>query len=208
MFAYGLYVDRRVKRFWNFSKRDMILVIHAVAASLTYLHDVLRLVHRDLHEANILVDYDNAGITRVCLADLGRIQEFPDDEPLLLSSPEVARRGSLPHYAPEINNRQSIGAHTDVFGYIILFLHMFSGHAIWKRTVKELRLKRDVETCIRDRILGIRACGIKSKKYRAAVKLLTRGINGTEQQRRDITVSQAREAMVNLVDAMLPQSKF
>ena len=208
LFAYGLHVDRRVKRFWNFSKRDMILVIHAVAASLTHLHDVLRVVHRDLHEANILVEYDNAGITRVCLADLGRIQEFPDDEPLLLSNPEVARRGSLPHYAPEINNRQAIGAHTDVFGYIILFLHMFSGHDIWKRTVKELRPKRDVETCIRDKILGIRACGIRSKKYRAAVKLLTRGINGTEQQRRDITVSHAREAMVNLVDAMLPQSKF
>jgi hypothetical protein len=93
LFAYGLHVEPRVKKFWNFSKRDMILVIHAVAASLTHLQDVLRVVHRDLHEANILVVYDNAGITRVCLADLGRIQEFPDDEPLLLSIPEVARRG-------------------------------------------------------------------------------------------------------------------
>ena len=74
--------------------------------------------------------------------------------------------------------------------------------------MKELRSKRDVETCIRDRILGRRACGINSKKYRAAVKLLMKGINGTEQQRRDITVSHAREAMLNLVDAMLPQSRF
>ena len=85
---------------------------------------------------------------------------------------------------------------------------MFSEHDIWKRTVKEIRSKREVETCIRDRINGRRACSIKSKKYRTAVKLLSKGINGTEQERHDITVSQASAAMVNLVQAMLPQSNF
>jgi hypothetical protein len=76
----------------------------------------------------------------------------------------------------------------------------------WRTSCEGDSVKEGGETCIRDYLE--KGVWHQEQNYRAAVKLLSKGINGTEQERRDIAVSQACEAMVNLVHAMLPQSNF
>ena len=207
LFKFGVQSSSAVKAvrpFQDFSLNDVLAVIHSVEAALTYLHKVLRLVHLDLHEANVLVNFDSERhITHVCLGDMGMVRPFTVGNVSHIDSHKGKKR--LPHYAEECYDNNSVGEHTDVYGYIVLCIHVMCGTHDWKRYFtknRDFSQKIEVESLLKPRRDVVRR-GLPDKPpgpmYRKFSRSIYHALNGDMFLRKTLTLQKIRQALAYIV---------
>ena len=207
LFKFGVQSSSAVKAvrpFQDFPMNDVLAVIHSVEAALTYLHNVLRLVHLDLHEANVLVNFDSERhITHVCLGDMGMVRPFTVGNVSHIDSHKGKKR--LPHYAEECYDNNSVGEHTDVYGYIVLCIHVMCGTHDWKQYFtknRDFSQKIEVESLLQLRRNVVRR-GRPDRppglSYRRFSRQIYHALNGDMYLRKTLTLQKIRHALAYIV---------
>jgi brassinosteroid insensitive 1-associated receptor kinase 1 len=110
------------------------------ARGLAYLHDHcdLKIIHRDVKAANILLDDEFEAV----VGDFGlaKLMAYKD------THVTTAVRGTIGHIAPEYYSSGKFSEKTDVFGYGVMLLELISG----QRAFDLARLANDDDVMLLD----------------------------------------------------------
>jgi hypothetical protein len=102
-----------------------------MAVALHKMHTHLKRIHRDLHRGNVLLSGEGDATTAfVC--DFGRHSEIGGKKQSTRYNVDANRKKHMT-YAPEINARNYVGPHTDIYGYVLLVLGCVLGEEEWRR---------------------------------------------------------------------------
>nr|GEZ54637.1 cysteine-rich receptor-like protein kinase 2 [Tanacetum cinerariifolium] len=103
----------------NWEKRFIILI--GTAEGLVYLHEnsTIRIIHRDIKAANILLDLR----LRAKIADFGLARSFQDDK----SHISTAIAGTLGYMAPEYLAHGQLTEKADIYSFGVLLLEVVTG---------------------------------------------------------------------------------
>jgi len=162
------------------------------------LHNVLRLVHLDLHEANVLVNFDSERhITHVCLGDMGMVRPFTVGNVSHIDSHKGKK---------ECYDNYNVGEHTDVYGYIVLCIHVMCGTHDWKQYFtknRDFSQKIEVESLLqlrRDVVRRGRPDRPPGPSYRRFSRQIYHALNGDMFLRKTLTLSKIRQALAYIVN--------
>nr|UKH47142.1 WTK protein [Aegilops sharonensis] len=118
-------------------------VLKGICHGLHYLHDEIRVIHRDIKTENILLD-DN-GVPKVF--DFGFSKCLPDGESLIK---DEATQGTLGYLAPESVDKQEYSFKSDIYSFGVVIIQLLTGSWISKNRNVELELKELRKRLVRE----------------------------------------------------------
>ncbi|KAK9766454.1 polo-like kinase 3 [Basidiobolus ranarum] len=143
-------------RLGSISERKIRKVMSEVASGLNYLHEKMKVIHRDLKLANVLLDQD----WTPRIADFGLCAQLRED-----NERRLTKCGTPNYVAPEIVTRIGHGTKADVWSFGVMIYIMAFSRAPWKgSSLKEV--ERNITsaplqiptTCSQELEEVIRAC--------------------------------------------------
>lgn len=115
--------------------------IHQLLCALDYLHNKLKIVHRDIKLGNVLLQYNSGtGLPVVKLGDFGlaaSLGDHPDNEQLTYC-------GTPNYMAPEVAQNKSQSYPRDMWSVGVLFYYLVTGSAPFAQDTKEETIRAAV----------------------------------------------------------------
>ncbi|RGB25127.1 kinase-like domain-containing protein [Rhizophagus diaphanus] len=103
---------------------NKIRILYQISSGLHFIHDWAKLIHRDFHPGNILVENNLKNEKKIFISDFG----FTYDNLSQAKKQVEGIYGILPYVAPEIlNKEQHIKAASDVYSFGMVMIELSSG---------------------------------------------------------------------------------
>jgi serine/threonine protein kinase len=191
---------------------DLRLVYLSLRDAFNYLHRHMRVLHLDVHTNNVLVEYNQQGLTKVCLSDFGRARQFSTD---WVKGPAISVSATLPKlvtYPSEIYDIERVGPHSDLLSYTMMGLQLFLGQQQFKSFIREHPTGRGNRntylTEVGSRIQPHGPPGEKrkiswnKKKWLAPITVITHSLADAEEIRNKESIDKACAALLVFVNAL------
>jgi hypothetical protein len=173
----------------------------------------MNVLHLDVHTNNVLVEYNEQGLTKVCLSDFGRARRFSIEwvmgSAISVSATPTLDIPKLVTYSSEIYDLERVGPHSDLFSYTMMDLQLVLGQQQFQSFISEHPRGRGNSntymTEVSTRIQPRGPSGEKRKiswgkrKWKAPITVITHSLADDEDVRKRESIDKAYEALLLFV---------